>query len=351
MKVLVAEDHPESRQILIDVLTASGYKVLSATNGRDALLMARNELPDLAILDVNMPIIDGFEVCTTLKQDSTTEQIHIIMLTAQSDVESRVKGLGLGADDYVSKPFSPKELLARVDTRLRAKAQTDILRQQRIRLRKTFERFVSPDIVDALMQNPEAAQLGGAVREITVMFADMEGFTTLSEHADPVELLAILNEYHGLMVEIIKRNGGTVDKLLGDGIMAIYNAPVELENHALSAVRTACEIRDALPAIQSKQPEEFRLNINFGIHTGNAVVGNVGSADVMDYTAIGDTVNLAARLQVMSDNGVITISDATHNLIADKINADHIGHRQIRGREGTVDTYAVIKLLETSSAS
>lgn len=349
MNVLVAEDHPESRQILIDVLTASGYRVLSATNGRDALLIARDELPDLAILDVNMPGIDGFEVCATLKQDPATEQIHIIMLTAQSDVESRVRGLGLGADDYVSKPFSPKELLARVDTRLRAKAQTDILRQQRIRLRKTFERFVSPDIVDALMQNPEAAQLGGALREITVMFADMEGFTTLSEHTDPAELLTILNQYHGLMVEVIKRNGGTVDKLLGDGLMAIYNAPVELDNHALSAVTTACEIRDALPKIQKQLPAEFRLGVNFGIHTGNAVVGNIGSADVMDYTAIGDTVNLAARLQVLSESGTITISEATFNLIADKVNADNIGHRQIRGREGTVNTYAVVNLRETVS--
>lgn len=344
MNVLVAEDHPESRQILIDVLTASGYRVLSATNGRDALLLARDELPDLAILDVNMPGIDGFEVCATLKQDPATEQIHIIMLTAQSDVESRVRGLGLGADDYVSKPFSPKELLARVDTRLRAKAQTDILRQQRIRLRKTFERFVSPDIVDALMQNPEAAQLGGALREITVMFADMQGFTTLSEHADPAELLTILNQYHGLMVEVIKRNGGTVDKLLGDGIMAIYNAPVELENHALSAVTTACEIRESLPRIQEELPTQFHLDVNFGIHTGNAVVGNVGSADVMDYTAIGDTVNLAARLQVLSDNGAITISEATYNIISDKINADNIGHRQIRGREGTVNLYNVANL-------
>jgi class 3 adenylate cyclase len=347
MNVLVAEDHPESRQILIDVLTASGYRVLSATNGRDALLIARDELPDLAILDVNMPGIDGFEVCATLKQDPATEQIHIIMLTAQSDVESRVRGLGLGADDYVSKPFSPKELLARVDTRLRAKAQTDVLRQQRIRLRKTFERFVSPDIVDALMQNPEAAQLGGALREITVMFADMEGFTTLSEHIDPVELLTILNEYHGLMVEIIKRNGGTIDKLLGDGIMAIYNAPVELENHALSAVTTACEIRDALPEFQLKLPAQFRLGVNFGIHTGNAVVGNVGSADVMDYTAIGDTVNLAARLQVLSDNGAITISEATFNFISDSINADNIGHRQIRGREGTVNIFEVVNLRQS----
>ena len=269
-----------------------GYDVISVDNGDDALDAAKTYLPDLAILDVNMPGKSGFEVCEALKRDIKTSQIPVIILTAQSDVDSRVKGLGLGAEDFVPKPFSSKELLARVDARLRTKAKTDQLRKQRQFLRQAFERFVSPDIVEALMINPEAAQLGGAVREITVMFSDLEGFTTLSERVDPEIVLNILNEYHGLVVSYIKENGGTVDKLLGDGVMAIFNAPVELDNHELRAVATAFQIQQALPEFQEQLPNEFHLRINFGIHTGLAVVGNVGTMDVMDYTAVGDTVIL-----------------------------------------------------------
>ncbi len=344
MKVLIAEDHKENRQILYDVLTAAGYEVIAVANGNAALDAAFTHRPGLAILDVNMPGKDGFTVCEELKADPVTSQISIIILTAQSDVESRVRGLGLGASDFMPKPYSPRELLARVDARLRTKAETDELRKQRQHIRKTFERFVSPEIVDALMRNPESAQLGGALREVTVLFADMEGFTRLSERIDPVSLLSILNEYHGLMVEYIKQNGGTVDKLLGDGIMAIFNAPVELEAHPLRAVTTAFQIQQAMPHFQQHLPHEFRLWVNFGINTGYAVVGNIGTEDVMDYTAIGDTVNLAQRMQEMFKQGAITISQSTYEYVADYVEVVETGWQQVRGRDEAIYTYQVVDL-------
>lgn len=349
MKVLIAEDHPDNRELVTDILSASGYDIVSATNGQEALDLIREHLPDLVILDVNMPLKDGFEVVAEMKQDERTNSLPIIMLTAQSDIDSRVKGLGLGADDYLGKPFNPRELLARVDTRLRAKAETDELRKQRLQIRQTFERFVAPAVVEALMKNPEAAQLGGALREITVMFADIEGFTSLSERTDPVEILSILNQYHGLTVGYIKKNKGTVDKFLGDGIMALYNVPVELSDHPLRAVTTAIEIQTALKHFRHKFPSEFQLAINFGINTGTAVVGNIGSIDIMDYTAIGDNVNLAQRLQAMSHGGQIMISEATYRLVADYIEAEPAGIRQVKGRAELVTTF-LVKGLKNLSA-
>lgn len=344
MKVLVAEDHFSNREIIAETLRAAGYEPIVVSEGTAAVRLVRQEHPDLIILDVNMPGMDGFEVCAAIKGDPDTAQIPVIMLTAQTDIQSRVRGLGLGAEDYISKPFSPKELLARVDARLRSKAETDALRQQRQELRRTFERFVSPDIVDALMQNPESAQLGGAVREITVMFADLEGFTSLSERTDPVMLLNILNAYHGLMVQAIKRFGGTVDKFLGDGIMAIYNAPVALDDHALRAVASAFTIQRTLPEFHQTLAPEFHLKINFGIHTGFAVVGNIGTNEVMDYTAVGDTVNLASRLQSMSHGNTITISDSTYQLVQAFVQVRYDGPQDIRGRESKVNTYQVIDM-------
>ena len=348
MKVLVAEDHPDNREIIEETLLSAGYNTVMVKDGAAAVEAATEHLPELIILDVNMPIMDGFEACAAIKGNADTAHIPVIMLTAQTDVNSRVKGLSLGADDYVSKPFSPKELLARVDARLRNKATTDELRKQRQQLRLIFERFVSPDVVRALMQSPDSAQLGGAQREISVMFADLEGFTSLSERTDPVELLNLLNTYHGFMVDQIKQFGGTVDKFLGDGIMAIYNAPVELDDHPMRAVQTAFHIQRKLHEFQRNLPPEFHLNINFGIHTGNAVVGNIGTNDVMDYTAVGDTVNLAQRLQSISHGNTITISEDVYQRLADRVEAQSDGLRSVKGREQQVHTYTVLNIKEDS---
>src|SRR5687768_4398037 len=231
---------------MTEILETLGYEVILAIDGIYALEKAASEKPDLCILDVDMPRKNGFEVVEALKRDPLTALIPVIMLTAQSDVESRVKGLGLGADDYLTKPFNPRELIARVNTRLRAKAETDDLREQREAIRSTFSRFVAQEVIDMMMADPSKVKLGGQVRPLTVLFADMEGFTGLAERENPVELLNLLNQYHGFMVTVIKRNGGTIDKFLGDGLMAMFNAPVDQADHVYMAVKSALEIHEGL---------------------------------------------------------------------------------------------------------
>jgi adenylate cyclase len=338
VKILVAEDNLDSRELLSEILMSLGYEVVFAYDGVNALEKINQTLPDLCILDVDMPRKTGFEVVEALKQDSNTANIPIIMLTARGDVESRVTGLGLGADDYLAKPFSPRELMARVTARLRAKAETDGLRQQQELIRSTFSRFVAQEVIDWMLANPSAVQLGGHIRPVTVFFADLEGFTAFSERHDPSEVLDVLNHYHSLMVAIIQQNGGTLDKFLGDGLMALFNAPIDLEDHIFRAVKTALEIRQA---IEKEQDSRFRLSINMGIHTGTALVGNVGAPDLMDYTAVGDTVNLAARLQGLSSKNQITISQAVYDAVDSYIFANYVGELTVKGREESVVIYHV----------
>ncbi|NJL95395.1 MAG: adenylate/guanylate cyclase domain-containing response regulator [Anaerolineae bacterium] len=344
MKVLIAEDNVDSRELLNEILETLGVEVVVAIDGVFALEKARQEMPDLMILDVDMPRKNGFEVVEILKSDPLTASIPVIMLTAQSDVESRVKGLGLGADDYLTKPFNPRELIARVNTRMRAKAETDDLREQRKIIERTFSRYVAREIIEVMLADPTRVALGGQMRPVTVLFADLEGFTSLSEFQDPTVVLNILNRYHGLMVSFIKSNGGTVDKFLGDGLMALFNAPIDQPDHVYFAVKAATEMRDALDTFHEHESPNLRLGINFGINTGLALVGNVGAEDLMDYTAVGDTVNLAARLQSLSKNSQITISEAVYRALEGRLEADWVGPVQVKGREEPVVIYHVNRL-------
>jgi adenylate cyclase len=344
VRVLVAEDNPNSRQLVKDILESIGYEPVLAVDGPSAVQAAQTDPPDLIILDVNMPGMSGFDVLAIIKGDEKLAHIPVLMLTALADIDNRVTGLGLGADDYLAKPFSPRELAARIDARLRTKAEADELRHTKEIIRQTFERFVAPSVVEKLLQDPSQVKLGGQLQEVTVMFSDMEGFTTLSERTQPEMLLGILNQYHALVVSMIQSNGGTVDKFIGDGVMSLYNTPLAQHDHALRAVKTALQIREALPEFYEQFDMGYRMRINFGIHSGLAVVGNVGTHDLMEFTAVGDTVNLASRLQDMSENGQVLISQSIFEQIANDVYVNPVGEKYVKGREESVNVYDVLEL-------
>jgi class 3 adenylate cyclase len=341
VKVLVAEDNANNRQLMEDVLSNIGYQIILAVDGIEAFDLIHQEMPDLVILDVNMPGMNGFEVCERLKTNPETSSIPVLMLSALSDVENRVRGLGLGADDYLTKPFSPRELIARVDKRLQAKAETDGLRERQAMIRSTFERFVSPSVVGQLLENPLQVKLGGNLQEMTVLFADLQGFTPISERAEPNRVLEALNKYLKLIVDHVVGLGGTLDKYTGDGAMALFSVPLPQEDHALRAVRAAIRVRDALPELHKEINAHFRTSINFGIHTGAAIAGIVGVPQFMDYTAIGDTVNTASRLQALAEDGEILISRATYSEVARHIDVRLVGLRNVKGRTEPVQVYSV----------
>lgn len=348
MKILVADDNFNNRRLLADILESQGYDVVMAVDGLETLEGVRVEQPHLIILDINMPNMNGFEVCEVLKSDEATAGIPIIMLTALADVDHRVQGLELGADDYLSKPFDPRELVERVRTRLRSKNEHDELRHKEELIRQTFSRFVPAQVVDALLKDTSRIKLGGQLQEVTVFFADLENFTSISERTEPEALLTVLNAYHTLIVGVIQKHAGTVDKFMGDAVMALYNTPLEQSDHAQRAVATAFEIRHQLDAFYQQFDVDFHMKINFGIHTGMAVVGNVGAPDIMDFTAVGDTVNLAARLQDLSQGGRILISESTYERVADAVDAVEIGALDVKGRASSVVTYEVVAINQPS---
>ncbi|MBL8119411.1 MAG: response regulator [Anaerolineae bacterium] len=345
MKILVAEDNPNARQLVRDILESVGYEMVLAVDGPSALTAAQTQVPDLIILDVNMPGMSGFEVCSAIKSDEKLSHIPVLMLTAQADIESRVTGLGLGADDYLSKPFSPRELAARVEARLRLKNETDSLRKTQEVIRQTFERFVAPSVVESLLKDPTQVKLGGKLQELTVLFSDLEGFTSVSEHTEPEKMLGILNKYHELVVRIVQKYAGTVDKFIGDGVMALFNTPLPQPDHALRAVQSALNIQEELVAFHEELEPIYRMKINFGIHTGMAIVGNVGTPEIMDFTAVGDTVNLASRLQAICSNGQILISQATHDQLQGRVRLNPIGIRNVKGRSEPVTVYEALKFI------
>ncbi|GAB1420049.1 adenylate/guanylate cyclase domain-containing protein [Anaerolineales bacterium] len=341
MKILVVDDNPANIDLIKDILSFSGHQVLSSLDGADAIVMVGKHMPDLVISDINMPGMSGIEVCRRLKADPETNSIPIIMLTALSDIDSRVEALNLGADDYLTKPYSPRELLARVERTLRVKIESDGLRETREVIRSTFERFVSASIVRRLLENPESVQLGGKLQPVTVFFADLESFTALSETTPPEKLLTLLSAYHSFLVKIIQQYNGTVDKFMGDSVMALYNTPIEYPDHIRDAVKTALHIQDDLHWFHSKVEPEFRLKVNFGIHTGMAVVGNVGTVDLMDFTAVGDTVNVAARLQGVADNGQILVSQEVYHAVEDFVIGRSKGAIYVKGRREPVHTFEI----------
>ena len=211
-----------------------------------------------------------------------------------------------------------------------------------------FQKYVSPDVVEKLIEDPTKLMLGGEKRVLSVLFSDIRGFTSISEKLVPEELLSQLNQYLTAMTAVVLRNGGMLDKYVGDAIMAVFGAPLELENHALAACRTALEMMKELRSLQEGWQDESKpiLDIGIGINTGEMVIGNVGSPKRMDYTVIGDNVNLASRLEgVNKELGTqIIISESTYQLVKGQIAVRGLGEVKVKGKEKQVAIYEPVNM-------
>jgi len=343
-KVMIADDSFESVELLNAVLSEQGYEIIIAFDGEEALTKACVEKPDLLLLDIMMPKVDGYEVCRRLKADPNTARIPILILTARGDIPDRVKGLDLGAEDYFTKPFNITELVARVQARLRAKHREDDLLDTERLVRNTFQRYVSTSVVERLLRNPDRVELGGVKQEVTVLFADLRGFTALAEHLPPEQLIEILNGYLTAGAQPILEYDGTINQYAGDEIMAIFNAPLRQEDHVSRAVRAGLAIHQRLQAYNATLEPNLRLNCGVGIGTGQAVVGNVGTFQIMNYTAVGDVVNLAKRLEESARGGQVLIGESSYQQVRDQVVVRTLPSLTVKGREEPVAVYEVLRL-------
>jgi len=345
-KVLVADDAPDNVALVQDLLAVEGYDVIPAYDGAEALLKIRLNLPDLVLLDINMPRMDGYEVCRRLKEDPATADIPVLMLTALAEPDYRVKGLQLGAEDYLTKPFDYRELIARVRARLRNKQTADELRAAQQAIRDTFERYVSPRVVERLLADPSQVRLGGVQQPVSILFADLRGYTALAEALPPEQLVEVLNGHLTVAAQAILAQEGTISTFVGDLVMAIYNAPLPQPDHALRAARTALALHRGMAHFHADLSPRLRMNFGIGIVTGEAVVGNLGAQELQLYTAVGDIVNLAQRLEEIAGGGKVFIADGTRQALGPEARVRSLGPVLVRGRAEPVVIYELLGLGE-----
>lgn len=322
--LLVVDDNEMNRDMLARRLTRRGYTVAVAADGYRALQMIEEQAFDLILLDIMMPGISGLEVLKHLRERYAMADLPIIMATAKDQSEDIVTALRLGANDYVTKPLDFPVVLARTQTQLSLKhAMQEIQRlaaqlEQRNRfIRDTFGRYLTDDVVSTLLDSPQGLQLGGEKRRVTMLMSDLRGFTSLAGRLTPEQVMTMLNRYLGTMVEVITQYHGTIDEFIGDAIFVIFGAPLQRDDDAQRAVACAVAMQLAMEALNLQYQHEGlpELAMGIGIHTGEVIVGNIGSDKRAKYGVVGSHVNLTSRIQSYTVGGQILISEATRQAV------------------------------------
>lgn len=346
LKILLVDDEPATLQLVRRLLQADGHDIYEAIDGEQAIQMFDVIRPDLVLLDVVIPKKDGLEVLGELRQRD--KMAGIIMVSALTSEQLAVKSMLGGADDYVNKPFRLKAIrlsIRQVMDKVRLRRRNASLQNELIAANQRLRQYMAQPLIETLLSSPLPPQLGGVRETVTVLFLDFAQFTTLSESLPPDDVVQILNEYFAFLPSIVIEHGGFMDKIMGDGFMAIFNAPTTYVDHAQRAVRSAIAMRRA--TILRNQNRTPQLALRIGIHTGEAVVGNIGASVLMNYTAIGDTVNLAKRLEEAGEPGQILITADTYCRLennfaeAERVRFVSLGQRQVKNRKNSVEVFSL----------
>ncbi|MEP7155605.1 MAG: response regulator [Betaproteobacteria bacterium] len=350
--ILVVDDNAANVRLLSDLLTVHGYAVRVARDGEGCLAAVAEKIPDLVLLDVIMPGIDGFAVCRALREDPRHQMLPIVLVTSLDPHGERVKGLDAGADDFLSKPIHAPELLARVRSLLRVKQLYDQVEAQARELaawNETLEkrvaeevtknarlarlkRFVSPQLADLIVAGGAEDPLVSHRREIAVVFIDLRGFTSFAENTEPERVMQALHEFHMAMGYIVQRYAGTLERFTGDGMMVFFNDPVPIPDPVKRAVELARDMRDAAGELAANwRKHGFELGAGLGVAYGYATLGAIGFEDRIDYSAIGTVTNLAARLCSEAPAGEVYLSQRVHAEIDGMFKTESLGPIHIRG--------------------
>ncbi len=363
--VLVVDDIEMNRDMLCSLLEADGHKASVAENGRLALELINAEPFDLVLLDVMMPEMDGYQVLEHLKSDHVLRDIPVIVLSALDEIDSVVRCIELGAEDYLPKPFNPILLRARIGACLEKKR----LRDQEIRLRSELQewnknlekrvqeqvtqlerlgrlkRFFSPQLAELIVSGDAEDPLKTHRRELTVVFLDLRGFTAFAETAEPEEVMGVLHEYHAEMGKLILEYEGTLEHFAGDGMMIFFNDPMPVPNPAEQAMRMTLAMRERVNELTvTWRKLGYDLGFGIGIAQGYATIGAIGFEGRWEYGAIGSVPNLAARLSGEAKPGEILVPQRLLGAVEDLIEVEPLGELTLKGFQRPVSAYNVLKL-------
>jgi DNA-binding NarL/FixJ family response regulator len=375
--ILVVDDDPASLEVAGARLAAHEYTILTATNGEQALKIAREQRPDLVLLDIVMPGMGGLEVCLRLKADQSLPFMPIILLTAKADPEDIVAGLEAGGDEYLTKPVEASALVARVKSMLRIKALYDTVQEQAQRLEaqtgqlaewnrsleqrvadqvaeiervSRLKRFLSPQIAELIISSGDDALLGSHRQEITVLFCHLRGFAALSETGEPEEVMGILGQFNAAMGELVLRFEATMGRFGGDGLMVFFNDPLPCPDPAARAVRMAVAMRErALSMAKEWRKRGHDLSFGAGIAMGYATLGKIGAGDQFHYGTIGIVTSMASRLCEEAEAGQILIGQRVYAAVEDIVEAEPFGELQLRGFLKPVGAYRVHRVKESAA--
>ncbi|TXS91830.1 adenylate/guanylate cyclase domain-containing response regulator [Parahaliea aestuarii] len=326
--ILAVDDRRENRELVARYLSRSGHLVVTAASGEEALHTLEQADVDVVLLDLVMPGMDGREVLRRIKEHEDWRATPVIVISGHQDMEDIIECIEAGADDYLFKPFNPVLLQARIKAGIERKRWHDreeLYRQQLERnekfIRATFGRYLSDEIVTDILERPEGLELGGDLREVTIMMSDIRGFTTLSERLAPDQVVKMLNRYLGSMTDIIMAHQGTIDEFLGDAILAVFGAPLARDDDADRAVRCALAMQAAMADINAQNLAEGLPEVETGIalNTGVVIAGNIGSERRSKYGFVGHPMNVTSRIEDHCAGGETLISRST----LDKLNGHY----------------------------
>ena len=367
--ILTVDDQPPNLRLLEAVLSPQGYQVITASSGEQALELLHSSNIDLVLLDIMMPGIDGYQVCQRIRSEPSTAFLPVVMITASGDHE-KTRAIKAGADDFISKPFHHGELLARVASLARIKRYYDtIIRQAgelaqwnaelETRVRTQLEdlqrvnrlrRFLSPQVAELVINSGDDSFLRSHRREIVVVFCDLRGFTPFAESSEPEEVMAVLEEYHAALGELIFRYQGTLERFTGDGLMVFFNDPIPLDEPARRAVEMALAMRDRVGTLTDGW-SRLGHDLGFGvvIAQGFATLGRIGYEGRYDYAAIGSVTNLAARLCGEAHPGQILVAQRVFHAVENHTVGESVGVLDLRGFSRSIPAYNVSRMINSSA--
>jgi len=362
--ILAVDDQPPNLRLLDAVLSPRGYRVVTAASGEEAMETLSRDVPDLVLLDIVMPGIDGYEVCRRIRDNPSTAFLPVIMITASGDQE-KISSIHAGADDFVSKPFNQSELVARVASLARVKRYHDMINRQAEELKRwnaelesrvqaqvedlervnRLRRFLSPQLVELVIDSGAEEFLSSHRREIVVVFCDLRGFTSFAESSEPEEVMGVLREYHEAMGTLIFAHGGTLERFTGDGLMVFFNDPLPIEDAPVRALQMAVAMRDRARVLAERWHRRGHdLALGVGVAQGFATLGRIGFEGRFDYAAIGSVTNLAARLCDRAGPWQVLASQRVFHAAEPAAWGEQVGQLDLKGFSRPVQVFDVSRV-------